>query len=139
MLIEAENKTRYSLGETDRSVPLEQRLTRRFAQERQTRFKLSKYQLNEASEELTHYGQSLANIEKHDMPLNDDEDENNAEDNELSKDFVSDFSFGGGGNAFGDSKTARKTMLQEMIARSKEAKQVSPFTRSTLGGPLRTV
>lgn len=104
---------------------MEQRLTRRFTQERQSRFKLSKYQLNEASEELTHYGQSLANIEKHDMPLMEDDDANDVEDRELSKDFVSDFSFGGGGNAFGDNKASRKTMLQEIIARSKEAKQVS--------------
>lgn len=55
----------------------------------------------------------------------EDDDANDVEDRELSKDFVSDFSFGGGGNAFGDNKASRKTMLQEIIARSKEAKQVS--------------
>lgn len=99
---------------------------------------MSKYQLNETSEELTHYGQSLATIEKHDLPMNEDDDANNAEDNELSKDFVSDFSFGGGGNAFGDNKTARKTMLQEMIARSKEAKQVGQLYAAVWSdlGPL---
>ncbi|KAM4672739.1 nucleolar protein 14 isoform 3-T4 [Amazona ochrocephala] len=107
-------------------------MIRRFTLERQQNYgKKSIYNLNE-DEELTHYGQSLAEIEK----LNDivDSDSDTEERGTLSAELTA-AHFGGGGGLLRkkppsgqqdeeeEKPKSRKELIEEMIAKSKQEKQ----------------
>ncbi|XP_008500049.1 nucleolar protein 14 [Calypte anna] len=119
-------------GEYNTKISPEEKMLRRFALERQKNYgKKSIYNLNE-DEELTHYGQSLAEIEK----LNDivDSDSDTEERGTLSAELTA-AHFGGGGGLLRkkasstqqdeeeEKPKSRKELIEEMIAKSKQEKQ----------------
>ncbi|NXO06562.1 NOP14 protein, partial [Oriolus oriolus] len=119
-------------GEYNTKITPEEKMIRRFAMERQQNYgKKNIYNLNE-DEELTHYGQSLAEIEK----LNDivDSDSDTEERGTLSAELTA-AHFGGGGGLLrkkvsseqqdeeGEKPKSRKELIEEMIAKSKQEKQ----------------
>ncbi|NXS16430.1 NOP14 protein, partial [Mystacornis crossleyi] len=119
-------------GEYNTKITPEEKMIRRFALERQQNYgKKNIYNLNE-DEELTHYGQSLAEIEK----LNDivDSDSDTEEGGALSAEFTA-AHFGGGGGLLRkkvsseqqgeeeEKPKSRKELIEEMIAKSKQEKQ----------------
>ncbi|NXI45789.1 NOP14 protein, partial [Galbula dea] len=119
-------------GEYNTKISPEEKMIRRFALERQQNFgKKNIYNLNE-DEELTHYGQSLAEIEK----LNDivDSDSDTEERGTLSAELTA-AHFGGGGGLLRkktssgqqdeeeEKPKSRKELIEEMIAKSKQEKQ----------------
>ncbi|XP_041113166.1 nucleolar protein 14 [Polyodon spathula] len=119
-------------GEYDTKMAPEDKILKRFALERQRNHeKKDIYTLNE-EEELTHFGQSLADIEK----LNDnfDSDSDTEEKGLLSAEFTA-ANFGGGGGLLrkkslseqkgedNDQKPkSRKELIEELIAKSKQEK-----------------
>ncbi|XP_078071316.1 nucleolar protein 14 [Mustelus asterias] len=117
-------------GEYDSGLTPDEKMTKRFSLERQRlHTKKDVYNLNE-DEELTHYGQSLADIEKfNDMPDSDNETEDKGH---LSAEFTAAAHFGGGGLL--QKKTSskqeeeeakpksRKEFIEELIAKSKKEK-----------------
>ncbi|NXD75871.1 NOP14 protein, partial [Halcyon senegalensis] len=119
-------------GEYDTKISPEEKMIRRFTLERQQNYgKKNIYNLNE-DEELTHYGQSLAEIEK----LNDivDSDSDTEERGTLSAELTA-AHFGGGGGLLRkktssgqqdeeeEKPKSRKGLIEEMIAKSKQEKQ----------------
>uniref|UniRef100_A0A8D0EQD9 NOP14 nucleolar protein n=1 Tax=Strix occidentalis caurina TaxID=311401 RepID=A0A8D0EQD9_STROC len=119
-------------GEYNSKISPEEKMIRRFALERQQNYgKKNIYNLNE-DEELTHYGQSLAEIEK----LNDivDSDSDTEERGTLSAELTA-AHFGGGGGLLRkkassgqqdeeeEKPKSRKELIEEMIAKSKQEKQ----------------
>ncbi|NXH48012.1 NOP14 protein, partial [Dicaeum eximium] len=119
-------------GEYNTKITPEEKMIRRFALERQQNYgKKNIYSLNE-DEELTHYGQSLAEIEK----LNDivDSDSDTEERGTLSAELTA-AHFGGGGGLLRkkvsseqqdeeeEKPKSRKELIEEMIAKSKQEKQ----------------
>ncbi|NXO81553.1 NOP14 protein, partial [Sitta europaea] len=120
-------------GEYNTKITAEEKMIRRFALERQQNYgKKNIYNLNE-DEELTHYGQSLAEIEK----LNDivDSDSDTEERGALSAELTA-AHFGGGGGLLRkkvksseqqdeeeEKPKSRKELIEEMIAKSKQEKQ----------------
>ncbi|NXV81750.1 NOP14 protein, partial [Atlantisia rogersi] len=119
-------------GEYNTKISPEEKMIRRFTLERQQNYgKKNIYNLNE-DEELTHYGQSLAEIEK----LNDiiDSDSDTEERGTLSAELTA-AHFGGGGGLLRkktssgqqdeeeEKPKSRKELLEEMIAKSKQEKQ----------------
>ncbi|NXI03037.1 NOP14 protein, partial [Pachycephala philippinensis] len=119
-------------GEYNTKITPEEKMIRRFALERQQNYgKKNIYNLNE-DEELTHYGQSLAEIEK----LNDivDSDSDTEEKGTLSAELTAAHFGGGGGllrkkvsseqqNEEEEKPKSRKELIEEMIAKSKQEKQ----------------
>ncbi|KFV59916.1 Nucleolar protein 14, partial [Tyto alba] len=118
-------------GEYNTKITPEEKMIRRFALERQQNYgKKNIYNLNE-DEELTHYGQSLAEIEK----LNDivDSDSDTEERGTLSAELTA-AHFGGGGGLLRkkassgqqeeeeEKPKSRKELIEEMIAKSKQEK-----------------
>lgn len=88
------------IGENDTSLTLDDKMFKRFVAERQKRKerKSSKYNLNDDNddldggpssnqvEDLTHFGQSLAQIEKFEkVDLSDDDDDENGDDKNRGK------------------------------------------------------
>nr|XP_009910711.1 PREDICTED: nucleolar protein 14 isoform X3 [Haliaeetus albicilla] len=119
-------------GEYNAKISPEEKMIRRFTLERQQNYgKKNIYNLNE-DEELTHYGQSLAEIEK----LNDiiDSDSDTEERGTLSAELTA-AHFGGGGGLLRkktssgqqdgeeEKPKSRKELIEEMIAKSKQEKQ----------------
>ncbi|CAM5141856.1 unnamed protein product [Natator depressus] len=119
-------------GEYNTKISPEEKMMKRFSLERQqTHEKKSIYNLNE-DEELTHYGQSLADIEK----LNDviDSDSDNEERGILSAELTA-AHFGGGGGLLRrkaligeedeeeEKPKSRKELIEELIAKSKQEKR----------------
>ncbi|XP_054437854.1 nucleolar protein 14 isoform X2 [Pteronotus mesoamericanus] len=117
------------LGEYDSTVSPEEKMARRFALEQQRQHeKRNIYNLNE-DEELTHYGQSLADIEKHDNIVDSDSD---AEDRGVLSAELTAAHFGGGGplqktsqqpGPDGERPRSRKELIEELIAKSKQEKR----------------
>ncbi|NWX13580.1 NOP14 protein, partial [Aegotheles bennettii] len=119
-------------AEYNTKISPEEKMIRRFTLERQRNYgKKNIYNLNE-DEELTHYGQSLAEIEK----LNDivDSDSDTEERGALSAELTA-AHFGGGGGLLRkkassglqdeemEKPKSRKELIEEMIAKSKQEKQ----------------
>ncbi|NWI13789.1 NOP14 protein, partial [Crypturellus soui] len=119
-------------GEYNTKLSPEEKMIKRFTLERQQNFgKNNIYNLNE-DEELTHYGQSLAEIEK----LNDvvDSDSDAEEGGTLSAELTA-AHFGGGGGLLRkkasseqeaeeeEKPKSRKELIEELIAKSKQEKQ----------------
>ncbi|GCB79755.1 hypothetical protein scyTo_0018804 [Scyliorhinus torazame] len=120
-------------GEYNSGLTPDEKMTKRFSLERQRlHTKKDMYNLNE-DEELTHYGQSLADIEKfNDMPDSDNETEDKGL---LSAEFTAAAHFGGGGllqkktlsKQKGEEEDeakpkSRKEFIDELIAKSKKEK-----------------
>ncbi|XP_068132460.1 nucleolar protein 14 [Hyperolius riggenbachi] len=118
-------------GEYDTKLTPEEKMMKRFALERQKHVdKKTIYNLNE-EEELTHYGQSLAVLEK----MNDavDSDSDTEERGALSAELTASH-FGGGGGLLrkkapsneieeAEKPKTRKELIEEMIAKSKLEKR----------------
>ncbi|XP_029447903.1 LOW QUALITY PROTEIN: nucleolar protein 14 [Rhinatrema bivittatum] len=119
-------------GEYNTQISPEEKMMKRFALERQRNMdKKSIYNLNE-DEELTHYGQSLADIEK----LNDivESDSDTEERGALSAELTA-AHFGGGGGLLRkkvsseqkeeglEQPKSRKELIEELIAKSKQEKR----------------
>uniref|UniRef100_A0A3P9LV19 NOP14 nucleolar protein homolog (yeast) n=1 Tax=Oryzias latipes TaxID=8090 RepID=A0A3P9LV19_ORYLA len=123
------------LGEYDAKIAPEDKILQRFALERQRiHEKKDMYNLNE-EEELTHYGQSLAEMEKfNDMVNSDDESE---EKGLLSAELTASHFGGGGGGGLLRKKTSgeqqqedgnqraksRQELIEELIQKSKQEKR----------------
>ncbi|XP_077594125.1 nucleolar protein 14 isoform X2 [Stigmatopora nigra] len=119
------------IGEYDVKMPPEEKILQRFAMERQRAHeKKNLYNLNE-EDELTHFGQSLSEMEKFtDMASSDDESD---EKGVLSAELTASH-FGGGGllrkktpgeNADDSSSKAksRQELIEELIHKSKQEKR----------------
>uniref|UniRef100_T1IJG7 Nucleolar protein 14 n=1 Tax=Strigamia maritima TaxID=126957 RepID=T1IJG7_STRMM len=117
------------IGENDATMSLEEKMSARFTAERQVRqirkkMKRGKkiFNLND-EEDLTHYGQSLAEIEKFDDPRSDDD----SEEEKLADDFLRQTNFGGLFKKKDNADTndnlpnekSREERIDEMIALSK--------------------
>ncbi|XP_003801185.1 nucleolar protein 14 [Otolemur garnettii] len=117
-------------GEYNSNISPEEKMMKRFALEQQRHHeKKSIYNLNE-DEELTHYGQSLADIERHNDIVDSDSD---AEDRGTLSAELTAAHFGGGsrlhvktsqqeGEERGKPKS-RKELIEELIAKSKQEKR----------------
>uniref|UniRef100_A0A8B9BMP1 NOP14 nucleolar protein n=1 Tax=Anser brachyrhynchus TaxID=132585 RepID=A0A8B9BMP1_9AVES len=126
-------------GEYNTKISPEEKMIRRFTLERQQNYgKKNIYNLNE-DEELTHYGQSLAEIEK----INDivDSDSDTEERGTLSAELTA-AHFGGGGGLLRkkassgqedeeEKPKSRKELIEELIAKSKQEKQVRQSQRES--------
>ncbi|KAM6150778.1 nucleolar protein 14 isoform 2-T2 [Erethizon dorsatum] len=116
-------------GEYNSNISPEEKMMKRFALEQQRQHeKKSIYNLNE-DEELTHYGQSLADIEKHNDIVDSDSD--TEERGVLSAELTA-AHFGGGSGLLekktapqeeGDRPKSRKELIEELIAKSKQEKR----------------
>ncbi|XP_055731140.1 nucleolar protein 14 [Salvelinus fontinalis] len=118
-------------GEYDTKMDPEEKILQRFSMERQrTQDKKNMYNLNE-EEELTHYGQSLSEMEK----LNDmvDSDDDADEKGMLSAELTASH-FGGGGllrrkthgetdNGGNPRAKSRQELIEELILKSKQEKR----------------
>ena len=113
-------------GENDESMPLEDKLIRRFQRERQRQIRTSKFSLMDdgeaGMEELTHAGRSLGEMDALadvDFRGSDDDDDDGGFGD---ADFVNSANFGGGVNAGTGGASAadeRRRKLEEAIARNK--------------------
>ena len=113
-------------GENDESMPLEDKLIRRFQRERQRQIRTSKFSLMDdgeaGMEELTHAGRSLGEMDALadvDFRASDDDDDDGGFGD---ADFVNSANFGGGVNAGTGGASAadeRRRKLEEAIARNK--------------------
>ncbi|EHB06980.1 Nucleolar protein 14 [Heterocephalus glaber] len=115
-------------GEYNSDISPEEKMLKRFALEQQRHHeKKSIYNLNE-DEELTHYGQSLADIEKHHDIVDSDSD---AEDRGALSAELTAAHFGGGARLLQktapqeeeDKPKSRKELIEELIAKSKQEKR----------------
>ncbi|XP_038389128.1 nucleolar protein 14 [Canis lupus familiaris] len=118
-------------GEYSSSMSPEEKMMKRFALEQQRQHeKKSIYNLNE-DEELTHYGQSLADIEKHNDIVDSDSD---AEERGTLSAELTAAHFGGGGGLLHkktlqqqgedeEKPRSRKELIEELIAKSKQEKR----------------
>ncbi|XP_004617520.1 nucleolar protein 14 [Sorex araneus] len=117
-------------GEYSSSMSPEEKMLKRFALEQQRQHeKRSIYNLNE-EEELTHYGQSLADIEMHNDIVDSDSDTEGR--GTLSAELTA-AHFGGGGSlqkkppdqpgGEGNPPKSRRELIEELIARSKQEKR----------------
>ncbi|KAI5775723.1 NOP14 [Gulo gulo luscus] len=118
-------------GEYSSTMSPEEKMMKRFALEQQRQHeKKSIYNLNE-DEELTHYGQSLADIEKHNDIVDSDSD--TEERGTLSAELTA-AHFGGGGGLFHkktpqqqgeeeEKPRSRRELIEELIAKSKQEKR----------------
>ncbi|XP_061119220.1 nucleolar protein 14 [Conger conger] len=119
-------------GEYDTKMAPEDKILKRFALERQrTHDKKDIYNLNE-EEELTHYGQSLAEIEKFNDAVDSDSD---SEEKGLLSAELTAAHFGGGGGLLrkktpgergneGDQRAkSRQELIEELIIKSKQEKR----------------
>lgn len=117
------------LGEYDSGISPEDRMLKRFSLEQQRQHeKRSIYNLNE-EEELTHYGQSLADIEMYNDIVDSDSDTEGK--GALSAELTATH-FGGGGSLQkssqwstreAESLKSRRELIEELIARSKQEKR----------------
>lgn len=115
------------IGEYNSNISPEEKMMKRFALEQQRHHeKKNIYNLNE-DEELTHYGQSLADIEKHNDIVDSDSD--TEERGTLSAELTASH-FGGGihntsqkEGEDGDKPKSRKELIEELIAKSKQEKR----------------
>ncbi|XP_033845097.1 nucleolar protein 14 [Periophthalmus magnuspinnatus] len=120
------------LGEYDSKMAPEDKILQRFAMERQrTHDKKDKYNLNE-EEELTHYGQSLAEIEKFNDAVGSDEE---TEEKGLLSAELTASHFGGGGllrkkgsgqqpdDEGSQRAKSRQELIEELIQKSKQEKR----------------
>uniref|UniRef100_A0A2K6V0G5 NOP14 nucleolar protein n=1 Tax=Saimiri boliviensis boliviensis TaxID=39432 RepID=A0A2K6V0G5_SAIBB len=117
-------------GEYNSSMTPEEKMMKRFALEQQRHHeKKSIYNLNE-DEELTHYGQSLADIEKHNDIVDSDSD---TEDRGALSAELTAAHFGGGSELLHkktpqegeeqEKPKSRKELIEELIAKSKQEKR----------------
>ena len=117
------------IGEKDTELSAEDKMIARFAAERINQGKKQGSIFNLGEEEtLTHFGKSLADIERYDDPRSDDEDEvSDPASKKLKASFVEEAHFGGFltkadvDYASGKSNT-RKDWIEQMIADSKKRK-----------------
>ncbi|XP_069798101.1 nucleolar protein 14 [Narcine bancroftii] len=124
-------------GEYDTKLTEDEKMAKRFSLEQQRIYtKKSIYNLNE-DEELTHYGQSLADIES--FNNRPDSDSDTEEKGKLSAEFTAAAHFGGGGllQKKVSSKTdeeeqkpkSRKEFIEELIMKSKKEKRERQMQR----------
>ncbi|XP_072262617.1 nucleolar protein 14 [Pyxicephalus adspersus] len=118
-------------GEYDTKLTPEEKMMKRFAMERQRNVdKKTMYNLNE-EEELTHYGQSLAALEKLNDPVDSDSD---TEERGALSAALTAAHFGGGGllrkkapseqnEEEPEKPKTRKELIEELIAKSKTEKR----------------
>lgn len=109
------------IGENDPSMAPEDKMVARYAAERKTK-KVNIFNLNE-EEELTHFGQSLSEIEKFDDPRSDDEEDDGA----LAGEFMKESHFGGfltkkENSNIDEKPKSRKEWIEELISTSKQKK-----------------
>ncbi|OWF55050.1 Nucleolar protein 14 [Mizuhopecten yessoensis] len=112
-------------GENDTNMNVEEKMMKRFALER-SHDKSKKFSLNDEDEDLTHYGQSLSEIEKFEDPVVSD-DENDEDRGKISGKMVSEEHFGGfmtetQDNPADQNHKSWKEKMEEVIAKSKKEK-----------------
>nr|XP_039258830.1 nucleolar protein 14-like [Styela clava] len=127
---------RFGEGRTDLSV--EDKMLERFAMEKKRKHdKMSLFNLNDDEEELTHFGQSLAEIKDFGSHGQSDDEDNGV----ISGEYVSEAHFGGGifrkksSNEENDDEDesmkpkSRKEIIDEIILKSKKAKHEKQTTQ----------
>lgn len=100
----------------------EDKVIARYTAERmKSHSKKSRYNLGD-TEELTHWGQSITDVEKFDDPKSDDDDDEDRN-GKLESDFVKEAHFGGGmfRKVEGDGNS-RQNLIDQLIAESKKRK-----------------
>ncbi|XP_041369005.1 nucleolar protein 14-like [Gigantopelta aegis] len=109
-------------GENDAKLSIDEKMLKRFALERERQFERGRYSLND-EEELTHYGQSLSEIEKFEDPVVSD-DEDDEDKGKINAKLVSEEHFGGFMKRKDDEEENKtwKERMEEMIAKSKKEK-----------------
>ncbi|XP_033755939.1 nucleolar protein 14-like [Pecten maximus] len=112
-------------GENDTDMNVEDKMMKRFAMER-SHDKSNKFSLNDEDEDLTHYGQSLSEIEKFEDPVISD-DEEDEDKGKISGKMVSEEHFGGflfetKDNPGDQANKSWKEKMEETIAKSKKEK-----------------
>lgn len=110
------------IGERNKAMTAEDKIVARYTAERmKLHSKKSRYNLGD-TEELTHWGQSISEVEKFDDPRSDDDDDDDGK-GKLDSDFVEDAHFGGGmlKKADGDGYS-RQNLIDQLIAESKKRK-----------------
>ncbi|CAH1782802.1 unnamed protein product [Owenia fusiformis] len=113
------------LGETDPNLTIEDKMLQRYAAEKQKSHdrSTSRYSLN-SGEELTHYGQSLSQLEKFEAPRHSDSEDE--DEGRITGKMVAEEHFGGflTQKEFmdRDSEKTWKERMEETIAKSKKAK-----------------
>lgn len=113
-------------GENDTNMNIEDKMMKRFAMER-SHDKSNKFSLNDEDEDLTHYGQSLSEIEKFEDPVISDDEDEDEDRGKISGKMVSEEHFGGflfetkEGQADQTNKSWKEKM-EETIAKSKKEK-----------------
>ncbi|KAF8622061.1 hypothetical protein AX15_007212 [Amanita polypyramis BW_CC] len=122
-------------GENDSSMSLEEKMLERFTRERQRAAKSTAFNL-EDEDELTHYGQSLSNLDDFDevgLRLDEDEEE---ESGQINKDVVHKTHFGGFEDGDEDEqeeepdrKKTKAEVMAEVISKSKEHKLLRQMER----------
>ncbi|ESO96868.1 hypothetical protein LOTGIDRAFT_115358 [Lottia gigantea] len=112
------------IGEKDQTISLEEKMLKRYALERKHEDKKGNiFSLNE-EEDLTHYGQSLSNIEKFDNPEISDDEEDDDDLKRLRAKIVAEEHFGGFLTKKSDEETEKsfKEKMEEVVALSKKYK-----------------
>uniref|UniRef100_A0A0K2TJ27 Nucleolar protein 14 n=1 Tax=Lepeophtheirus salmonis TaxID=72036 RepID=A0A0K2TJ27_LEPSM len=113
------------IGENDGTMGEEEKMLKRFAMERmKSNGKQSKFNLGDDEEILTHFGQSLAEVERFEDPRSEDEDDDNKK---LDSEFVDKMHFGGfmekADMEFAEGKAnSRKEWIESMISDSRKRK-----------------
>ncbi|KAJ8316910.1 hypothetical protein KUTeg_004814 [Tegillarca granosa] len=109
-------------GENDATLSVEDKMMKRFVIERMRKDKHNKFSLSEGESELTHYGQSLSEIEKFDDPVISD-DEDDEEEGRINAKLVAQEHFGGlleMSNFESIDKRPWKERMEELISKSKK-------------------
>lgn len=111
-------------GENDATLSVEDKMLKRFVMERMRKDKHNKFSLNEGESGLTHYGQSLSEIEKFDDPVISD-DEDDEDEGRINAKLVAQEHFGGlleMSNFESIDKRPWKERMEELISKSKKEK-----------------
>ncbi|KAL5022325.1 hypothetical protein ScPMuIL_001480 [Solemya velum] len=117
------------IGEKDNALTEEDKMMKRYAKERLIHHGKDKFNLNE-EDELTHYGQSLSEIEKFEEPVASDEEDDMGL---IDAKMVSDEHFGGFFTKKEmeekDDKRSWKERMEEVISKSKKEKHERQMER----------
>ncbi|CAG8560081.1 9677_t:CDS:10 [Funneliformis mosseae] len=135
LLVEMENKNKVGgvvdrrFGENDLNISPEEKMLERFTKERQKRSKSSLFNLDEEVD-LTHYGQSLAEMDAFDDPdlvLSDEDDEGVIDMKTVARSHFGGFEDNNNNDI--ERKKSKNEIMKELIAKSKMHKYERQFEK----------
>lgn len=119
-------------GEFDETMSMEEKMLKRFALEKQSHHIKSGHYNIDDEEELTHYGQNLADIKSFDeieLESGDDDDDDGKDDDGVFGGLLTKKKRDTPEDGHGEKKMTKKEILQEMIAESKRDKNEKKKTK----------